>query len=194
VTTKLYFLRHGITEWNLSGRYCGHKDVNLSRKGRAQAAKLKKGLRDINFYSIYCSDRRRALQTRKIIFGNKKFTILKDLQEIHFGLIEGLNHNQIMERYPKAYKEWLSDPYKGRIPEAEPLPLFKKRVFGVIRKILKNNYGKSVAVVCHGGVIAIFVSTILKSRKFWNYVPSAGSLTIAEFKNNEFKIKVFNKK
>jgi len=194
MTTKLILIRHGITEWNRQGRYCGYKDVSLSRKGKSQVVKLRKSLKDIGFDRIYCSDRKRALQTRAILFGKNKFTRIEGLREINFGVLEGLRHDEIMERYPKVYKEWLANPYKGRIPQAETMQVFKKRVMTAIKKILCLNPGKTIAVVCHGGVIGIFISSILKNRDFWGYVPSPASLTIVEYKNHKYKIDKFNNK
>ena len=194
MTTKLILIRHGITEWNKQGRYCGYKDVSLSRKGKAQIVKLRKSIKNITFDKVYCSDRKRALQTRTILFERSSFTKVKDLREINFGVFEGLKHDEIMEKYPKVYKEWLIDPYKGRIPNAESIQVFKKRVRSAIDKILRFNRGKTIAVVCHGGVIGIFVSSILKSRDFWSYVPSSASVTIVEYKNNKYKLDKFNNK
>ena len=194
MTTKLILIRHGITEWNKEGRYCGYKDVNLSSQGKFEVIKLRKSLNKISFDRIYCSDRKRALQTRAILFGRNDFTIAKGLREINFGVFEGLKHDEIVEKYPEVYKEWLIDPYKGRIPKAESMQVFKKRVQGAINKILHFNRGKTIAVICHGGVIGIFVSSILKSRNFWSYVPSAASVTIVEYRDNRFKINKFNDK
>ncbi len=188
MTTKLILIRHGITAWNKQGRYCGYKDVGLSRQGKVQAVKLRERINNISFDRIYCSDRKRALQTARIIFKKAKIARVSALREINFGVLEGLKHDEIMEKYPKAYKEWLADPYKGRIPRAEPMQVFKKRVGGAIKKIIRSNRGKTIAVVCHGGVIAIFVSSILKSRDFWSYVPSPASVTIVEYKDNKFKL------
>lgn len=189
MTTKLILIRHGITEWNKEGRYCGCKDVSLSSQGKASVAKLSKSLKKISFERIYCSDRKRALETKAILFGRSDFTKIKGLREMNFGVLEGLKHGEIMEKYPEVYKNWLADPYKVRIPNAEPMQVFKKRVCGAIKKILRLNRGKTIAVVCHGGVIGIFVSSILKNRNFWSYVPGAASITIVEYKNNKFKIR-----
>jgi broad specificity phosphatase PhoE len=194
MTTKLILIRHGITEWNKEGRYCGYKDVSLSSRGKAQVAKLRNNLKNISFDRIYCSDRKRVLQTRAILFGRSDFTKLKGLREINFGAFEGLKHDEIMGKYPEVYKEWLTNPYKGLIPHAESMQVFKKRVGSAIKKILCLNRGKTIAVVCHGGVIGIFVSSILKSRNFWGYVPSPASATIVEYKNNKYEISKFNDK
>jgi len=192
MVTKLVFIRHGITEWNKQRRYCGCKDIGLSSLGKAQAIRLRKKLKGFEFDRIYCSDRKRALQTRAILFGKSDFIKVKGLREIDFGVLEGLRHDEILKKHPKLYKEWLTDPYKGRIPEAEPMRVFKKRVHGAIKKILQANRGKTIAVVCHGGVIGIFVSSLLKSGNFWRYVPSPASVTVAEHKNRKLNLKEFN--
>ncbi len=192
--TRLILIRHGITEWNKNRRYCGYKDVSLSRQGRLQAIKLRNRFKGGGFDKIYCSDRKRALQTRAILFGRSEFTRLNGLREINFGVFEGLKHEEIMEKFPAVYKQWLADPYKARIPQAEQMRVFKKRVQNAIKKILQTNSGKTIAVVCHGGVIGILVSSILKSKDFWKYVPSAASLTIVEYQGDKFRIKKFNDK
>ncbi|MCG2714073.1 MAG: histidine phosphatase family protein [Candidatus Omnitrophica bacterium] len=189
---RLILIRHGITEWNKQGRYCGYKDVGLSSQGKAQAVKLRKSLKNISFDRIYCSDRRRALQTKAIVFGRATFIKVSDLREIHFGVLEGLKHDEVMKKYAQIYKKWLKDPFKIRIPEAESMQAFKKRVLRAMKKITHLNQGKTIVVVCHGGVIGIFVSSILKSRNFWSYVPSPASVTIVEYKKGKFRIKKFN--
>jgi len=194
MTTRVILIRHGITDWNKKKRYCGCKDVNLSRDGKLEVVKLRKSLKDIIFDKIYCSDRKRALQTKAILFGSRGFTKVKGLREINFGVFEGLRHDEIMEKYPKVYRKWLVNPYKIRVPRAESMQVFKKRVKDAIKKILCFNRGKTIAVVCHGGVIGVFVSSILKSNNFWGYVPSSASVTIVEYKYNKYRIDKFNNK
>lgn len=194
MTTRLVLIRHGITEWNKQGRYCGYKDVGLSVQGKTQVVRLRAGLKKIRFDRIYCSDRKRALSTRAILFGKSDFVIVKDLREINFGVLEGLRHVQILKKYSEVYKKWLADPFRGTIPQAEQMCVFKKRVFAAIKKIARLNSGKTVAVVCHGGVIGICISSILKSRDFWRYIPSPASITILKFKNNKLEIDKINQK
>ena len=190
--TRLVFIRHGITEWNKERRYCGNIDVGLSNQGKAQAKKLRDRLKSVKFDKIYCSSRRRAIQTAKIVFAGEQIIKLSALREINFGVIEGLRRDQIMKKYAVVYKKWLDDPYKVRLPGAEDMQVFRKRVGGAIKKILYSNRGKTIAVVCHGGAIGIFVSNILKSRNFWRYVPAAASVTVVDFENGKLKLKSFN--
>jgi len=186
MATRLVLIRHGITAWNKQGRYCGCKDIGISREGRLQAKRLAKKLEFDKFDKIYSSDRRRALQTARIIFKQAKIIKVSALKEIDFGVLDGLRHKEIMQKYALVYKKWLADPYKVCIPGQEPMRVFKKRVNKAIKDIVRVNSGKNLAIVCHGGVIAIFVSSILKSRNFWHYVPAPASMTVIEYKQGRF--------
>ncbi|HTY45023.1 MAG TPA: histidine phosphatase family protein [Patescibacteria group bacterium] len=192
MTTQIFLIRHGITAWNKQRRYCGRLDVGLSREGRQQAAKLRRKLEKVSFDKIYCSSKRRAVQTCRIIFGRARFTKVAGLREINFGVLEGLRHEEIAATYGRLYESWIKDPYKNRIPKAEPMRAFKKRICRTIRKIASSNPGKTVAVVCHGGAIGIFVSSVLKTRDFWRYVPQATSVTVVEYRKAAPRIKKFN--
>ncbi|MFA5096090.1 MAG: histidine phosphatase family protein [Candidatus Omnitrophota bacterium] len=190
--TTIALIRHGITLWNKSGRYCGCRDVGLSAEGKAQARQLAKNLKKIKFDRVYSSDRLRCLQTSRIIFGKVKLTRVRALREIDFGLLEGMRHDEILKKYPCAYKKWLKDPFQNCIPRAEPMEKFKQRVNGALEKIARSNSGKNLAVVCHGGVIAIFISGILRKRNFWRYVPKAASMTLVKYRKDRPRVIKFN--
>jgi len=190
--TRLTLIRHGLTQWNKLGRYCGCKDVALNKEGKAQAKCLARRFIAVKFDKIYSSDRLRALQTARIIFQRAKITKLPSLREINFGVLEGMRHKEILKKYPSVYKRWLKDPYQDCIPGAEPMNIFKKRVELGIKKIVRLNTGKKLAIVCHGGVIGIIVSGILKKKNFWRYVPKGASFTIVEYRSGRPKVKKFN--
>ncbi len=190
--TRLVLIRHGITAWNKQKRYCGRKDISLSRQGRLQAKRLSRRLEAVKFDKIYSSDRKRAFETCRIIFNKARITRVSALGEINFGALEGLRHKEIIKKYGDVYKKWLADPFQNNIPGAESMFAFKKRVDSAIKKIACRNPGKNLAIVCHGGVVGIFVSGILKNRNFWRYVPAPTSLTVVEYEKEKFRLKQFN--
>ena len=190
--TRLVLIRHGVTEWNIEKRYCGHRDIGLSTKGKSQVELLSNRFNTVRFDKVYCSNRKRAMQTARILFKQVRIIPDRGLREINFGVLEGLKHEEIMERYADTYKKWLKNSFKNNIPKAEPMDVFKKRVENTLWDIIRSNPNKTIAVVCHGGVIGIFVNGILKNRNFWRCVPSPASVTVVEYEKGKPRLKKFN--
>lgn len=192
MATRLILIRHAETDWNLKRRYCGSSDIDLNGTGKRQAQKLRKRLKTERVYRVYSSDRKRAVETAKIVFGSSGIEKIPGLREMHFGCFEGLTHNQILKRYAKVYKKWLNDPFSAVVPDAESLKTFSKRIATAFKKIVSLNRNKTTAVVCHGGSIGVFITCILKTDGFFKYIPHSASVSIIEYKNNKARIKLFD--
>ncbi|MFZ5799828.1 MAG: histidine phosphatase family protein [Candidatus Omnitrophota bacterium] len=190
--TRLILIRHGTTAWNQQQRYCGCRDIGLSKAGRLQVRRLHYKLQGIKFEGIFSSDLKRAIQTAKIIFKDKKITKLRGLREINFGVIEGLRHSEILRIYGAAYTKWLKRPFRNHLPKAEQMGDFRRRVQAAISVIVRKSRGKTVAVVCHGGTIGVLVSSIVNKMDFWQYVPKAASVTVVESRNGKLRLIKFN--
>ena len=65
--TIITLIRHGETEWNLSGRWQGHADSPLSSRGVEQAKALGERIKSEEFDFYYSSDLGRALHTSKLV-------------------------------------------------------------------------------------------------------------------------------
>lgn len=192
MATKLFLIRHGSTDWNVKQRYCGFVDIALNNKGKTQARRLHRRLRNQAVHKVYSSDRKRAIQTAGIVFQGYDIEKVADLREMHFGIFEGLTYKQIMKKFPDTYKEWIGNPFETAIPSGESLAILKKRVVKAFKKIILRHPNQTVAVVCHGGAISAFINHILKSKDFWKHIPQSASLTLLELKNNRFKINLLN--
>jgi len=96
--TRLILIRHGMTDWNKEKKYCGRRDIPLSDEGKNQALKLSRKLKSVNFDGVYSSDKKRAIQTARIIFKGLRITKIKGLKELDFGVFEGLTHEEIMKK------------------------------------------------------------------------------------------------
>jgi broad specificity phosphatase PhoE len=177
MATDLILIRHGATRWNRQKRYCGFRDISLSPQGKKQVKQLCAQMSGIKASAVYCSDRTRAIETARIIFKRKKLRKIKDLREMNFGVFEGLTYAQAREKYPRIYGRWLNDPFSIALPKGEHLNNFKQRVVKALAKIIRDNKDTSIAVVCHGGTIGIFISHILDKKEFWKHIPKPASLT-----------------
>ena len=89
--TPFFFLRHGETDWNATGRTQGRTDVPLNARGIAQAQHAAGLLVGHNIVRIVCSTLGRAQHTAEIVGAALGLTFTSDanLQEASFGVQEG---------------------------------------------------------------------------------------------------------
>lgn len=102
----LILLRHGQSEWNLSNRFTGWTDVELSDKGRTEAAEAGKKILASGILPDYCftSYLKRAIHTLDIALDamNRDWLpVVKDwhLNERHYGALQGLNKAETAGKY-----------------------------------------------------------------------------------------------
>ena len=81
---QLTLIRHGVTEWNVSGKFQGHTDIVLSEQGRLQAQGFGKHLKKAKVDSIYSSPLQRALETAQIVFPNQEILQDSRLKRVEF--------------------------------------------------------------------------------------------------------------
>jgi 2,3-bisphosphoglycerate-dependent phosphoglycerate mutase len=83
--TQLWLIRHGLTDWNLEGRYQGQSDIPLNAEGLAQARRLAERLKGTSIEALFSSDLLRAYQTAKILGECLGLPVQADprLREIH---------------------------------------------------------------------------------------------------------------
>lgn len=102
----LILLRHGQSEWNLSNRFTGWTDVELSDKGRTEAAEAGKKILASGILPDYCftSYLKRAIHTLDIALDamNRDWLpVVKDwhLNERHYGALQRLNKAETAKKY-----------------------------------------------------------------------------------------------
>jgi probable phosphoglycerate mutase len=95
---RLLIVRHGETEWSLSGQHTSHTDLPLTEAGRAAATALRPRLEAYSFELVFSSPLRRARETcERAGFGDVAEPC-PDLVEWDYGEYEGLTTPQIRER------------------------------------------------------------------------------------------------
>lgn len=104
--TKLIFLRHGQSQWNLENRFTGWTDVDLTDKGRSEAFRAGKLLAEAGLQPQYCftSYLKRAIHTLDIALDAMDrvwVPVIKDwhLNERHYGALQGLDKTDTAKKY-----------------------------------------------------------------------------------------------
>lgn len=160
----LVLARHAATVWNEENRIQGSHNPDLSPAGCGQARRLARRLKKEKIRLIYASDLLRARKTAQIIQKELKVPIRyeKGLREFGLGAWEGRTPEEVDRLFRKGYTRWRRDPSRIRIPGAEPVKRFRRRVFRAFDKLLSQAPDGPLLVVTHGGVIATFLSRLLK--------------------------------
>ena len=97
---QLYFIRHGETEWSLSGQHMGRTDIPLTARGEDEARELGPCLREIQFARVLTSPRQRARRTCELAGLGPAAEIDPDLAEWDYGDYEGQRSVDIRKGRP----------------------------------------------------------------------------------------------
>ena len=97
---RLYLIRHGGTEWSLSGQHTGRTDLALTTRGRDEARTLEPILRAIQFMRVLTSPARRAQETCALAGLGGSAEIEPDLAEWDYGEYEGRTSPDIRQERP----------------------------------------------------------------------------------------------
>jgi broad specificity phosphatase PhoE len=132
LSMRLYYVRHGLTDWNIAGRLQGHRDIPLNQAGRAQAARCGQILRDLfaregrsaarlDYVSSPLSRARESMQIMRAALGIAPtgYAIEPRLSEISFGEWEGLTYAEVMLRDPDVVAKREADKWEFLPPGGE---------------------------------------------------------------------------
>jgi broad specificity phosphatase PhoE len=164
--TRLWLIRHAEVEERYHRTFGGRLDMELSPRGLQQATALANYLRRHRFHAIFSSPLKRASQTVALLgqYAGLEPSFSADLQEVDFGDWTGLRWEAVRERFQVDPYHWLDQLERGGIPRAEKPEALHDRVRAFLERTVANHPGQSVAVVCHGGVLRVFLATLLGFR------------------------------
>ncbi|MDR6632932.1 putative phosphoglycerate mutase [Phyllobacterium sp. 1468] len=97
---ETYLVRHGETEWSVSGRHTGRTDIPLTPAGEEAARHIAARLSGLTFSAVWSSPSQRASKTCALAgFGSQAVT-KAELAEWDYGAYEGLTTKQILAERP----------------------------------------------------------------------------------------------
>lgn len=145
---KIYFVRHGQTDYNLKKIAQGRLNIPLNSTGISQAEEMAENLKNTKIDIIYTSPLARAYKTAEIInkFHNVKLVSDERITELDIGTMSGKislddwkvsGRLEILENYDKYNAESLQELYD--------------RVINLYQE-LENSHYENILIVSHSGV------------------------------------------
>jgi broad specificity phosphatase PhoE len=155
--TRMLFLRHGETDWNIVRRIQGWKGTSLNALGLRQARLAAGRLKGWKFDGVVSSDLKRARQTAHAVADPAKLPVHSWLEarERCFGEWEGKSIEQVLKQF-KLGPGQRADPFLSFNPKGgETMAQFAARTRRLLDRLEKEYKGKTVLVVTHGGPVRI---------------------------------------
>jgi broad specificity phosphatase PhoE len=160
---KIYFIRHGETDWNLEGRLQGQRDIPLNDVGRVQAEEAARKLQalvphveDLAYVASPMTRTRETMEILRTTLGLHPAVYRLDdrLVELTFGTWEGMTWKEVRKAEPalaalREQDKWHYAPPGG----GESYAMLVDR----IRPIL-DDLTRDTVIVAHGGVARAFLS------------------------------------
>jgi len=223
--TRLVLLRHGESVWNLENKFTGWVNVDLSTNGKIEAKSAGKLLarEGFDFDLAFTSLLKRSQKTLELCLGemeSKNIIIKKDwrLNERHYGSLQGLNKNDMVNKFgekqvliwrrsydispPKLEKtdssHPINDPKYSKIkstdlPSSESLKDVINRFLPlwhkeIIKSIMQN---KRVLIVAHGNSLRAIYKIInnVSHKEILEFNIPTGIPLVFEFDKNLNPIK-----
>jgi len=151
---ELWLIRHGETEWSLSGAHTGRTDIPLTDAGRRQALGLRDYLAERQFAVILTSPLARALETCELAGYGERAEIEPRLVEWDYGDYEGRTAAEIHKDAP-GWSLWSCG-----VPNGETIEEVAARADSVIARALEA--AGDVALFGHGHILRILACEWLR--------------------------------
>ncbi|MCU1416048.1 MAG: histidine phosphatase family protein [Schumannella sp.] len=183
MTTELYLVRHGETDWNQQRRIQGLTDIPLNDTGREQARATGRLLARRRWDAVFSSPLRRALETAEIIaeeLGLPAPATVDALVERNYGDAEGMNFLDIERKYPD----------RGSVPGQESREEVVARVLPALHELAAAHPDQRLVVVSHGGAIRAVLTAV--DPHYTHGMIANGSVHSFEFGDDVLKLIEFD--
>jgi broad specificity phosphatase PhoE len=157
-------VRHGETDWNLSGRAQGHADVPLNTTGHEQAAAVARVMAGLAPVRLWSSDLARARQTAIAIAEATEPRVECDprLREYDVGERSGLTLAEAAERFPQEYAAYTAGTSATLAPGEETTEQVRDRVVPALLDCFDGlEPGETGIAVLHGACLRVGLMGVL---------------------------------
>lgn len=146
---EIWLIRHGETEWSLSGQHTGRTDVPLTGAGEQRAVRIREILAGNSFDRVLTSPLRRAKETCRLA-GFADAVVSEELREWDYGVHEGRTTTEIRQEAP----DW--SIWSGSVPAGETIEQVAARARRVIGAF--NQATGHIALFSHGHLLRVLAA------------------------------------
>jgi broad specificity phosphatase PhoE len=186
---QIVLVRHGETEWSLSGQHTSRTDLPLTEKGRERAKRLGPALEAWNFALVLTSPLLRARETCEIAGYGDRAEICEDLREFDYGEYEGLTTPQIRETNP-GWSLWRDGCPGGEMPDQ-----VGARADRAIERMRSGAGDGDALAFAHGHIFRILTARWLQfdAAQGARFALSPGALCVLGYERETEVIQLWNK-
>ena len=159
-TKEFWLVRHGETEWAITGQHSGRYDIALTPRGEREAESLREVLKPADFDAVLCSPLQRARKTCEIAGFAAIARIEPDIMEWDYGDCTSFTQAQMRQKFAN----W--NIWDGPVPNGESIDQIAARASRVIEKY-RNTNGR-ILLFSHGHFLRVFAA------RYLNLPPQAG--------------------
>ena len=152
---ELWLIRHGETEWSLSGAHTSRTDIPLTERGKERARKIQEYFQGKTFSMVLTSPMQRARETCSIAGYGDVAQVDSDLCEWNYGVYEGRTTKDIQKEIP-GWSVWTNP-----IIDGETIDQVAARANRVIARAAAK--GGSVALFAHAHILRILAACWIES-------------------------------
>jgi len=195
VSTRFILIRHGETPATLERRFVGATDVDLTDDGVEHAKALAQRLRQVRIDALHVSPLRRCRQTADAITAvtGRKATVVPELREMNFGILEGFTFQEGFEKYGDELAGWFGDE-NAAPPEGESWAAVGERVKSWFDAAAERYDGRTVCAVTHGGVLLTLARQIVDAphSSMISFEITPCSVTIVNKQGDRWRLRAWN--
>lgn len=147
---ELVLVRHGETEWSLSGKHTGRTDIPLTANGERGAEAVRRSLDRWRFSRVFVSPLGRAQETCRLAGLGAHSEVRDDLMEWDYGEYEGRTTADIRRERP-GWSLWGEGPLGG-----ETVDQVGARADRVIAEAAASP--APVAIFAHGHILRVLTA------------------------------------
>ena len=159
----LILIRHGITNWNVEGRWQGLTDTSINEGGKIQAKQAAQALNGIRVDIAFTSNLIRTKQTSEEICKTSGYTcpVFSNaaLNERDYGIYTGKNKWQVKKKLGEKEFQNLRRGWDYPIPKGESLkdvygrviPFYQQEILGKLKQ------GKNIMIVSSGNTLRALI-------------------------------------